>query len=98
LPAHEGWKVYSALPISYPITVRYPSRNRGFTMEYRSEDGLVAHWGIWLNTGGWGSHRHFSLQPTTARFDQIDRAMKDGTVGSIPALGKRTWSVRLTVG
>ena len=98
LPPHEGWKVYSLLPITSPLTVRYPSRSRTLTIEYKSDDGMAAHWGIWLNTGGWGSHRHFSIQPTTGRFDQIDRAIRDGAVGSIPAMGKRAWSVRLTLG
>jgi hypothetical protein len=66
-------------------------------MEFHSEDAMAAYWGIWVNTGGWGAHRHFSVQPTTGRFDQIDRAIKDGTVGCIGSMGKRVWSVRLTL-
>jgi hypothetical protein len=97
LPAKLAWKVFSSLPIMSPITVKYPTRNRRLTMEYKSDDGMAAHWGIWINTGGWGAHRHFSIQPTTSRFDQIDRAIKDGTVGSVAPMGKRAWSVRMSL-
>jgi len=66
-------------------------------MENQSEDGMTADWGNWINTGGWGSHRHFSIQPTTGRYDQIDRAIKDGSIGSVASMGKRVWSVRLSL-
>jgi hypothetical protein len=98
LPTKGAWKAFSTLPITSPIHVRYPSRSRRLTMEYRSEDGMAAYWGLWINTGGWGNHRHFSIQPTTGRFDQIDRAIKDGTTGTVAALGRRAWSIRLTLG
>jgi hypothetical protein len=80
-----------------PLSIRYPTRHRRATMEYKSEDGMAAYWGLWINTGGWGTHRHFSIQPTTGRFDQIDRAIREGTVGLIASLGKRAWSVRLSL-
>ncbi len=97
LPPKGAWKAFSSLPITSPIVVRYPTRGRRATMEYHSEDGMAAHWGIWVNTGGWGGHRHFSIQPTTGRFDQIDRAIKDGTVGCVASMGKRVWSIRLSL-
>jgi hypothetical protein len=80
------------------MTIKYPARERRVTMEYKSEDGMAAYWGVWINTGGWGSHRHFSIQPTTGRYDQIDRAIKDGAAGMVGALGRRVWSVKLTLG
>jgi len=97
LPAKSAWKAFSMLPITSPITVRYPTRNRRITMQYHSEDAMAAYWGLWVNTGGWGGHRHFSIQPTTARFDQIDRAIKDGAVGTIGPMGKRVWSVSVSL-
>lgn len=97
LPPKRGWKAFSALPITSPIVVKYPARSRKLTMEYKSEDGMAAHWGIWINTGGWGTHRHFSIQPTTGRFDQLDRAIKDGSAGTVSSLGKRVWTVRVTL-
>ena len=87
----------SVLPITSPLTVRYPSRSRTLTLEYKSDDGVAAYWGIWLNTGGWGSHRHFSIQPTTGRFDQIDRAIRTAPMGTSPHWPAH-WSVRLTLG
>ena len=92
-----AWKVFSSLPITSPMTIKYPTRQRSATMEYQTEDGMAAYWGVWLNSGGWGSHRHFSIQPTTGRFDQLDRAIKDGTVGMVASMGKRVWSVRLAL-
>jgi len=97
LRGNSGWKAFSSLPITSPMTIRYPARSRRVTMEYKSEDGMAAYWGVWINTGGWGSHRHFSIQPTTGRYDQIDRAIKDGSAGMVGSLGKRVWSVRLTL-
>jgi hypothetical protein len=67
------------------------------TMEYKSDDAMTAYWGIWISTGGWGTHHHFSIQPTTGRYDQIDRAIKDASAGTIGAMGKRVWSVRLSL-
>ncbi len=93
-----GWKVYSSHPISAPLAVRYPTRNRRLEIHYSSDDGLPAYWGVWINTGGWGTHHHFGIEPTTGRFDQLDRAIKDHSAGMVEPLGKRTWAVRMTVG
>jgi hypothetical protein len=98
LPPRRGWKVFSVEPISTPAVVRYPSRGRSVTIEYSSQDGLRAFWGVWINTGGWGGHKHFALEPTTGRFDELDRAVRDGSDGRVRGSGKLTWSVRWTVG
>jgi hypothetical protein len=94
LPASATWKVFSQDPINTPLTVRYPSRNRSLRIEYGSEAGLPAYWGLWFNSGAWGGHRHFAIEPTTGRFDQIDRAMRDGSAGQIGPLGRAGWSTR----
>jgi hypothetical protein len=67
-------------------------------IEYSSDDGMPAYWGVWINTGGWVTHRHFALEPTTGRFDEIDRASKDGSAGRAPISGKIGWRVRWTLG
>ncbi|HSI33873.1 MAG TPA: hypothetical protein VK986_09835 [Tepidisphaeraceae bacterium] len=93
-----AWKVYSHHPIGGPLTVRYPSRGRRLTVQYSSDDSVAAYWGVWVNTGGWGTHRHFGVEPTTGRHDQIDRSIKDHSAGTVPPLGKKSWTVRLAVG
>lgn len=98
LPPNRGWKLFSVDPITTPIIARFPSRSRWLRLEYASPDGLPAYWGIWINTGGWGGHRHFALEPTTGRFDQIDRAVEDGSAGRIGGLGRIAWQVKWTVG
>ena len=98
LPAGRGWKLFSTHPIVTPLTIRYPARGRSASVAYASADGLPAHWGIWLNTGGWGNARNFTVEATTGRFDQLDRAAADGTAGRLAASGRRDWSVRWTVG
>ena len=65
LPARKGWKVFSGDRIDAPVVIRYPTRNRTLQIEYASEDGLIAYWGIWINTGGWAGNRHFAIEPTT---------------------------------
>jgi hypothetical protein len=94
LPPRRGWKVFSADRIESPLVVRYPTRSRTVRIEYSSEDGLASYWGIWINTGGWVAQRHFAVEPTTGRFDQLDRAVKDGSCGTVGPLSRRNWSVR----
>ena len=43
-------------------------RSRNVEIGYKSEDGLDAYWGLWINTGGWSAHHHFAVEPTTGRF------------------------------
>jgi hypothetical protein len=97
LPQKQGWKIFSAEPISTPAIVRYPARNRGLKIEYSSDDALAAYWGVWINTGGWVTHHHFAIEPTTGRFDEVDRSAKDGSAGRVAALGRSGWRVRWTL-
>jgi hypothetical protein len=94
LPQKRGWKLFSTEPINSPVQISYPGRKRSVKVQYESEDGLPAFWGIWINTGGWAGNRHFAVEPTTGRYDEVDRSMKDGSAGSIDPFGKRRWSVR----
>lgn len=98
LPPKQGWKVFSTDQIAAPALVRYPARGRSLRIEYQSSDELPAYWGLWVNTGGWAGHRHFAIEPTTGRFDQVDRAISDHSAGVVAPLGRRDWSVRLVVG
>jgi hypothetical protein len=97
LAAGKAWKLFGPKPITGPATVNYPARSRSLSIEYASDDNLPAYWGVWINTGGWAQHRHFALQPTTGRFDQLDRAIWDDSAGRAEASGKRVWQVRWTV-
>jgi hypothetical protein len=97
LPDRKGWKLFSLDPIHSPVTVRYPTRNRSLTIEYASDDMLPAYWGIWINTGGWAGNRSFAIEPTTGRYDQLDRALIDASAGRVNPLGRRDWSVRWTL-
>ena len=88
LPASATWKVFSQRPDRF--AARRSATRRGSArcaIEYASESGIAAYWGLWINTGGWGGHQHFAIEPTTGRFDQIDRAMRDGSAGQIGPLG-----------
>ena len=95
LPAQRGWKIFSAEPVTSPAVIAYPSRSRTLEIEYASEDeGVAAYWGVWIDNGGWARHHHFALEPTTGRFDQLDRAVKDGSAGRVGASGQVSWTVR----
>jgi hypothetical protein len=94
LTAGAAWKVFSQNPINSPLTVQYPSRKRSLQIEYASESNLPAYWGIWINAGGWGGHKHFAIEPTTGRFDQIDRSLRDGSAGQVGPLGRVDWMTR----
>jgi hypothetical protein len=106
LPPRQGWKLYSMAKISTPAIVRYPSRGRIVEISYAADaaaaapaetgeatEALAAYWGVWINTGGWSAHHHFAIEPTTGRFDQLDRAVKDGSAGTVGASAQITWSV-----
>lgn len=95
LPQGATWKVFSNDPIgAAPITIAYPARNRSLQIAYESESNLAAYWGLWINTGGWGGHRHFAIEPSTGRFDQIDRSMRDGSAGVVGPSGRVDWMTR----
>jgi hypothetical protein len=98
LPPKKAWKLYSADPIAEPFVIEYPKRSRKVTIEYTSEDGQRAYWGVWVNTGGWAQHHHFCVGPATGRYDQIDKSQKDGSAGIVDALGRRDWTVKWTLG
>ena len=97
LPPRKGWKVFSTDPAARAARVLYPSRGRSLRIEYTSAD-LPAYWGVWVNTGGWAGHRHFSLSPTTGRFDQLERAIRDGSAGRVGPGGRCDWAVGWSVG
>jgi hypothetical protein len=94
LPERQAWKLYSTRSIDAPAIVRYPRRGRGVRMTWKSPDHRPAYWGIWINTGGWAGHHHFAIEPTTGRFDQLARAVRDGSAGKIAAAERLTWSLR----
>jgi hypothetical protein len=98
LPDDRSWKSFSLDPITAPLTVRYPTRSRSVTIDYGSDDDLPAYWGVWVNTGGWGNTRNFTIEPTTGRFDHLDRAVTDGSAGRVAPSGRRDWTVRWTMG
>jgi hypothetical protein len=106
LPPKQGWKLYSMDKISTPAVVRYPSRGRSVEISYASGGGedddsaaepVDAYWGLWINTGGWSAHHHFAIEPTTGRFDQLERAVKDGSAGTVGASAQVNWSVTWTL-
>ena len=96
LPGKRAWKAYSVGPAKRPARVLYPTRGRSLGIQYASED-VTAYWGVWVNTGGWGGHRHVSVQPTAGRFDPLDRAVRDGSAGTVAASGRCDWSLTWTV-
>jgi hypothetical protein len=98
LPNKQGWKVFSHAPVSGPAVVRYPGRSRVLEISYASEEQLAAYWGVWVNTGGWAGYRHFAIEPTTGRFDQIDKSINDKSAGMVQPGGTITWNVTLRVG
>lgn len=99
LPQRQAWKAYGNEPISGPARIDYPGRNRSVKIEFESEQGRPqAYWGIWINTGGWAGGRHFAVQPTTGRFDRVDRSIRDRSSASVDALGRADWTVRWTMG
>jgi hypothetical protein len=99
MPPGGGWKVFGGEPITLPLRIGFPYRanGRSLTMSYASADRLPAYWGIWINTGGWAGHRHFAIEPTTGRFDQLDRAVHDDSAGRLDPLGRRDWTVQWVV-
>ncbi len=101
LAPRQAWKTFSFEPASAPARLVYPTRGRVLGLRVEAEvdgDPPAAYWGVWINTGGWGGHRHVSVQPTTGRYDDLARAVRDGSAASVPASGRCDWAVRWSVG
>lgn len=65
-----------------------------------SGDPTAAHFGIWLNYGGWpspGDVHHIALEPTTAPFNHLGQALEDGAALSVEPGTAVEWQTRLTV-
>jgi len=92
----EGWKVFSVDAITAPAIIRYPKRKRQLEIAYTSET-VKAYWGLWLSTGGWSGQHHYAMEPTSGRFDQLDRSIQDGSAGRIPPLGTVEWQTAWTI-
>lgn len=92
-----AWKRFSANPIARRATLLYPTRNRAMDISYHSESGVPAYWGVWVNNGGWEGHKHLAIEPTTGRYDAIDRCISDDTAGLVPASRKVEWQTRFDV-
>lgn len=92
LPA-GGWKLFDARPIAadVPAVLHYPQRRRRVAIAYSG--GPAAYWGVWINTGGWNHQRHVAVEPTTGRFDQLDRSVSDQSAGRVPPAGTTQWRV-----
>ena len=98
LEPKRGWKLYTEQAIDRPAVIRYPSRGRQISVAFASEDGVSAYWGVWINTGGWAGHRHFAIEPTTARYDALDRSVRDSSAGRLMGLGSGSWVTSWTLG
>lgn len=96
LPAEQSYKAFTHDPIAGPGIVKYPTRNRSVRIEFES-DVIRAFWGVWVNTGGWQHHQHFALEPCTGRYDELDKAIRDGSAGTVGPRETVTWSIKLSV-
>jgi hypothetical protein len=97
LPARRGWKIFTLDRIAHPVVIDYPQRGRKLEIDYAADD-TQAYWGIWINTGGWNAHNHIAIEPTTGRFDDLDRSTRDHSAGRIEPTGRREWKVKWRVG
>lgn len=90
-----GWKVFAQTPIAAAARLKYPQRRRALSISYAGD--VPAYWGIWINTGGWNHQRHVALEPTTGRFDQLDRSVQDHSAGRVAPGATVQWQVEWTV-
>jgi hypothetical protein len=98
LPAGQAWKRYSRDPIAAPARLNYVDRRRTLEINYTSEAGLPAYWGIWINAGSWEGHHHLAHEPTTAHSDDLAISVADNTAGRDASLGRTSWQTTMRVG
>jgi len=91
LPA-GAWKVFSLDPVTSAAIVRYPRRRRELRISY-SSPACPAHWGLWINRGAWNHQHHLAVEPTTGRFDQLDRSVADQSAGRVAGNAVVEWRV-----
>ena len=97
LPPGRGWKLFTDEPAWDELDLRYADRGRRVHLGYASDSAVVPYWGIWINTGGWAGHRHFAVEPTTGRYDQLDRSVADGSATTVGPMGTVNWTVKWEV-
>ena len=64
-----------------------------FTWDTEENDTL----GLWLTRGGWNGIHHLALEPTNGMPDSLAAAANHNRCGSVPARGKKSWSVRIGI-
>jgi hypothetical protein len=96
-PPKQGWKSFSNAPIQEKGSLIYPIRKRQVQIAYDGDGAPAAYWGVWVNTGGWASHKQMAIQPTIGCHDQLAPAIKDHSCGTVDALGRAEWSATLSV-
>jgi hypothetical protein len=55
LGGKRAWKIFANDAIAAPALISYPQRGRTLRVEYDSEDGTQAYWGVWIDAG-WNGH------------------------------------------
>jgi hypothetical protein len=91
-----AWKVFGLDPIASAAVLRYPQRKRSLSISYSGAS--PAYWGVWINSGAWNHQRQLAVEPTTGRFDQLDRSVSDGSAGRIDPGATQEWRCDWVVG
>ena len=98
LPDQQSWKVFAASPIGKAVRCAI---RRGPVDPSRRITTPTICWPLTGESGsipGMDHHRHFAIEATSGRSDQLDRAIADHSAGSVRASGRITWRVSMTLG
>ena len=70
-------------------TLENPATGESITLRYPPEQ--VPYLAIWANSGGYGGHAHYAIEPATGRMDDLSHAMRNHEVAIVPGHGVYRW-------
>ena len=95
-PGEFASKIFVQSPDSGLVSVTAADANESLALRY--DPGELPWLGLWINNGGWSGcdsepYLNLGLEPTTAAFDCVSRAIDDDSIPWLQAGATRTWSI-----
>jgi hypothetical protein len=95
-PGEFASKIFVVSPDSGTVSVTAADANDSLTIRYDPHD--LPWLGLWINNHGWSGrdsnpYMNLGLEPATAAFDSVSRAIDEDSIAWLQAGQTRSWSI-----